>query len=114
MSTWQIIVIVALGTGVWILYKRFTNNEYFGENWCYPPQQDVENWYRDAQADISGADEQELLQRVAAWEAMNKKERLAFSNDFILSRFGQRAISGYNLKQRLQIGKAYHLTKPEQ
>jgi hypothetical protein len=114
MNTWQIVVIVALGTGAWIVYKRINKKDYFGDNWYYPPQPDVENWYRGAQAEISGADEQELLERVAAWEAMNKKERLAFSNDFVLSRFGQRAITGYNLKQRLQIGKAYYLTKPEQ
>jgi hypothetical protein len=114
MSRWQIIIIIALGSVAWILYKRFIKKEPLQRNSYYPPQPDVENWYRDTQKEISGLDEQLLVEREATWEALNERERLAFSNDFILNRFGQRAVTGYNLKQRLQIGKAHHLTRTDQ
>jgi hypothetical protein len=114
MSRWQIIIIGALGSIAWILYKRFIKKETSGSDLYYPPQPDVENWYGDAQDMISVADEQEIQKREAAWEDLTRKEKIAFSDDFILNRFGQRAITGYNIKQRLQIGEAHYLIRTDQ
>ena len=114
MSKWQIVIIVALVSVAWILYKRLIRKETSGNNWYSPPQPEVENWYEDVQERVSVADEQEISKREAAWESLTRKEKMAFSDDFILNRFGQRAITGYNIKQRLQIGKAHYLIREDQ
>jgi hypothetical protein len=113
MSRWQIIIIIVLGSIAWVLYKRLIRKGSVGNNLYYPPQPDVENWYKAAQEKISVADEQELQKRETAWEDLTKSEKLALSDDFILNRFGQKAVTGYNSKQRLQIGRAHYLTRKE-
>ena len=114
MNRWQIFLIVAIAALAWMAYKRFIKKEPLRKEWYQPPQPEVENWFAEAQKKIEDLDEQLLTERLAGWESLNDKEQKEFSDEFILNRFGQKAITGYNVKQRLELGKAYYLTKTDQ
>ena len=109
MERWQLIVIVVVATAAWYLYKRFVKKERFWQEGYRPPQPEVENWYSQTMATVDDMDESKRNEKEAAWNAMSEPERLAFSDKFMLEKFGQKAVAGYNRKQRLKIGLAHFI-----
>ena len=109
MDRMTLILIVVVGTAAWYLYKRFVKKEPFRREPYSPPQPEVENWYNDTMSQIEALDEATEKQREEAWQAMSEEDQVAFSDKFMLDRFGQTAVNGYNRKQRLKIGRVHFL-----
>ena len=114
MERWQLIVIVLAGTGAWYLYKRFVKKEKPWEDRYRPPQPEVENWYNQTMATVDDMDEDARNEKEAAWDKMTDSEKLQFSEKFMRDKFGQKAIEGYNRKQRIQIGLAQFIIGEQQ
>ena len=109
MERWQILLIVAVASLAWYLYRRFVKKGPLRRQWYSPPLPEVENWYQASLVKIEALDEKRREEREASWQAMSEKERMEFSDSFILKRFGEKAISGYTIKQRLQIGLVHYI-----
>lgn len=102
-------MIIAIGTAAWFLYTRYIRRGPSSGYTYFPPQPDVEDWFIDAQTKIAAMDERRIAEMENGWQALSDTERQELSDEFMLHTFGQRAISGYNLEQRLQIGRAHYL-----
>ena len=92
-----------------MLYKRFIKKEPLRRDPYHLPVPEVENWYGEAMAKIEALDEKVREDREAGWQAMSDQEQMTFSEEFIVKKFGQKAITAYNPKQKLKIGLAYYL-----
>ena len=112
MDRLTLILIVVAGTGAWMLYKRFVKKEPWRREPYRPPMPVVENWYTDTMEKIEALDEETGTQRKDEWNVMSTEKQLEFSDKFMLEKFGQEAVSGYNRKQRLKIGMAQYMENP--
>jgi len=109
MERWQLIVIVVIASAAWYLYKRFVKKEpVWGEGYR-APQPEVENWYAVTMDAVDAMDETLRSEKEAEWAAKNDDEKLKYSESFLREKFGQKAVDGYNRKQRMQIGLAHFL-----
>ena len=113
MDRWQILLIVALGTAAWLAYTRFVRRGPSERYSLHPPLPEVEDWFTEVQEKIEAMDDERRLAGEAVWRAMRERERQEFSDAFILEKFGQRAINGYNRKQRMQLGLAHYLIEAD-
>ena len=109
MDRWMLFLIVAAAAGAWVFYTRVLRKKPFAEERYSQPLPDVENWYSSAMEKIEavGAEFREEIE--AGWRALSDKEKMAFSEKFMLEEFDQRALTGYNRQHRLKIGLARYL-----
>jgi hypothetical protein len=111
MERSTLLIIVAVGTVAWLLYKRYVKKDGWRERYS-PPLPTVENWYTDAMAIIQALDETTRAQREGEWEAMNETEQAEYAEKFMFNEFGQEALNSYTRKQRIKIGMARYVKDP--
>lgn len=114
MERWQLIVIVVVASAAWFLYKRYVKKEPIWGEGMRPPQPEVENWYAVTMDAVDNMDEALRSEREAEWDAKSDEEKLKFAQEFMKKEFGQQAVDGYNRKQRMKIGMARFVTRPDE
>ena len=108
MQPWQILIIVAIAVA-WHVYRRYIKKVPSTRESIYPPIPEVEDWYKDARSKITELDKQSVIEKEERWQSMSSEDKQQFSEEFIREKFGERAVNGYNLKQKLQLGLAHYI-----